>query len=195
MHVSEYLIDQGISQEDFAVLSGIPRSTIYAWVAGKNVPSAEHMVTLKRMTADKVTLEDCIKYAHQRMNELIPLEEAMRIMRVQRQTVMKAIRDKKLKSEKINKKWFTSWKSIEDYKKNKYNPEERTVGGRQIWNVAEGKISPQHAAKMLRVSLQTIYHMMRHGRIQSTKVNGFHVIDASEIEQIMNAVEDLRPLF
>lgn len=195
MHISEFLEHKKISQDEFARHCGACKSTVYLWQQGKSIPSNEHMDKIRIFTGGLVTEEDIRAFVETKSNEALSVVAAAKALRIKPAAVLNAIRNGKIPAAKINKRWQIPVEAIEMYRKNKYNPENRLVGGKKIWNIVEGKISPQHAAKMLKITVPTLYKMIRRGKINAIMINGFYVIDAEEIEDIKNTVEDLKPLF
>lgn len=195
MHVEEYLAYKKMPVSKFAKLCNAGVRTAYDWYHGNCIPTPSHMRAIGVVTEGLVTLVDIKCFIENKARELLTVEAASQLLRVQKPCVLKYIREGKIEATKINRKWYITPVAIKAYKEDKYNPEKRLVNGKSIWNIAEGRISPLHASKLLKVNLRTVYQMIKIGRIETTKINGFHVISADEIERIKNDVEELRPLF
>jgi excisionase family DNA binding protein len=195
MHVAEFLEHKKMTQDEFSRLCGVSKSTMTYWQAGKSIPCKSHMAMITKITKGLVTLQDIKAFVEERNHEMLPIAAAARMLRIRNASVLRCIRSGKLHAAKIGKKWFVPVEAVELYKKNKYNPEYLTTGGKSIWNVTEGRLSPTHVAKMLGVTLQTIYKMLKQGSIEGIMINGYHVITSEEVERIKNNVEELRPVF
>lgn len=58
MLLRDYLIEQGLTHEEFASLIGVTRPAVSYWLTGKTRPNPTSAVLIARRTNGKVTAQD-----------------------------------------------------------------------------------------------------------------------------------------
>ena len=107
------------------------------------------------------------------------LREAARHANVDRQAIYAAIRAGKLKADKVDWKSAMRWRikksDLENYRKNKYNPEKRLWNGERLIDIENNRWSILYASKTLSLMLNRpvpiarIYYLIRTGQVQAKK--------------------------
>lgn len=98
--------------------------------------------------------------------KVLSITEAAKQHNVTRQAIYVAIKEKKLRAEKINGRWTISTDALRDYKEQKYSREKSTYNGELLFDKQKGTYSVAQVSKMLNVPVQTIYYALRSGKLK-----------------------------
>lgn len=98
--------------------------------------------------------------------KVLSITEAAKQHNVTRQAIYVAIKENKLRAEKINGRWTISTDSLREYKEQKYSREKSTYNGELIFDKGRGDYSVSQVSKMLNVPVQTVYYALRSGKLK-----------------------------
>lgn len=61
MRLIDYLKQSGLTQRDFAEISGVATSTLNNWVKGHRTPNLQNVLLIQSVTGNRVTIGDWIE--------------------------------------------------------------------------------------------------------------------------------------
>lgn len=105
-------------------------------------------------------------------SDLFTLQEIAEYAHVTVQAVYKAIREKGVPAQKINKRWFLTKKDYDAFRASKYNGDNRSFANEKLFDLEKGTYSVSQVQRILShelkrpISLNKIYYLLRTGQLR-----------------------------
>lgn len=113
----------------------------------------------------------------------LTIQEAAQMNNVTCQAIYVAIKQKKLRAEKVKKKWLVILKDLLEYIDKKYSRENYCYQGERLFDKEKGFYSIHQTASMLNVPAQKIYYATRIKQLPSERKGVAWVIKFENIEK------------
>lgn len=117
-------------------------------------------------------------------DEYYSTKDLSKILGLSQGAIYMARLSRRLKSEKINKKWQYSGKDVKEYLKNKYNRLLSIHKGRPVFS--QGEYSIKQIAEMFEVTKEKIYYIVREFHAPCIRKGSAYVLNDSTIKFIEN---------
>jgi hypothetical protein len=125
-----------------------------------------------------VTLEECAKYAH-----------------VSRQAVAYALRKKRIKAVKKDRKWYIKKEDYDTFRLNRASRNDVVKDGKRVFDPNLGNYSVEQVTSIINmetnrsISIQYIYRMLWSGKLKATRNEWSWVIHKDEINRLINHIK------
>lgn len=111
-------------------------------------------------------------------DELLKISEIADWLNLGRQTVYLAIRNQKLKSDKIKNKFYAKFADVENWQKRKYSRDYCTENGERLFDPEKNRWSVKQLSKILEVAEYRIYYLISKGELPFKRVGATYLIEA-----------------
>lgn len=112
----------------------------------------------------------------------ISIAEAAKKYQITRQAVYVAIKNGKLKAEKIHSRWVITEENLEEYREKRYSREHSVFDGEPLFNNDEGYFSVNQTAEMLGIPAQKVYYATRAGLLKGTRKGAAWIFHKEQID-------------
>jgi excisionase family DNA binding protein len=114
------------------------------------------------------------------------LAEAGKYLSIGKHAVYNAIKKKRLKAVKKDRRWNFNTEDLDAYKKEKFDRKFSTFKGKPLYDKSKGEHSLIEAAKILGCPRQHLYYACKENKIPTTKKKSVWVINIKDIEAYRN---------
>ena len=120
------------------------------------------------------------------------VSQAAKEAKIGRQAVYVAIKQKRLRAEKISGHWMITATVLDEYKLNKYNRALRRTEEGLIFDNSKGLYSVPQAQALISMHIsaqfpiQKLYYLLRTGQVRSDKIGAAWIIKKEEILRLIN---------
>jgi len=121
---------------------------------------------------------------------ILTISRAARMCNLTPTCILLAIRNNRLKAEKINNQWCFTLDDWIDYRDSLYSRKMIKNNGKLLYHPEKGLLSTKMFSEKYSIKLQAIYYFIRKEIIPAKKIKNSYVIDVNkitDIEKITNA--------
>lgn len=119
-----------------------------------------------------------------REKDWVSVERTATILRSTQQNVYELIKRGRLSCRKKDGTLTQVYlPSIDNYLQNKFSREYAKVNGELVYDLDKGRLSVLMVAKMLKITPQRVYYLIRHGVIKAEKRGWYTVVHQEDLER------------
>jgi len=109
--------------------------------------------------------------------------------------VHSAIKNKRIKADKVNKYWRIFRESVEEYPKIKYSRSLSWYKGELLFDKEKGEYSMKEVSRLLKVPLYTLYHYCRRGILKYQRKGKTYVLHITDINRFKEIYRSRRQIY
>ena len=114
----------------------------------------------------------------------LSMAQVAKLANVSRQAIYKSIKSKRLKAVMRGYRYYIKIEDFREYQWSRRDILFKEIDGELIYEMGEGRVSPNQAAILIGVNKNRIYYLLKSNKLKYKKVGSLYVIQLTDLQEL-----------